>query len=66
MHFYTVQLQNTVFRKDKFKVSYVLISISSDCSKTINGKNINKCYLQMKLITFYHLYSQQYQIVKMV
>jgi hypothetical protein len=42
MHFYTGMLQNTVFHKDQFKVSYIFFIYMSDCSKPIHGVCVYK------------------------
>ena len=34
MHFYTLEVQNTVFHKDQFKIPYIFFISISDCSKT--------------------------------
>ena len=38
MYFYTGEVQNTVFHKEQFKISYIFFINTRDCSKTIRGK----------------------------
>jgi len=52
MHFYTGWVQNTVFHKDQFKISYNFLSTYVIAQKLFM-ENINNYYLQMILINIY-------------
>jgi hypothetical protein len=51
MHFSTAEVQNTVFHKDQFKISYIFLSTKVSAQKLFM-ENINNCYLQMILLIF--------------